>query len=91
MRLRDNHLPCCPTDEQAEVLIPDQIEMANILSIAVVSETQAENEGARLRFISLPENKFKFVIAPDLFDKYTLSKLIRLGRRPTEILWMPRG
>jgi len=86
-----SHLSCCPTDEQAEVLIPDQIEMTDIVSIAVASETQAKNEASRLRFISPGENKFKFVIAPDLFDKYALSKLIRSGKRPSETLWMPRG
>jgi ssDNA thymidine ADP-ribosyltransferase, DarT len=85
------HLLCCPTDEQAEVLIPDQIEMADILGIAVRSETQAKNGVARLRLICIPENKFEFVIAPDLFSKYILSKLIHSGRRPIESLWMPRG
>jgi ssDNA thymidine ADP-ribosyltransferase, DarT len=85
------HLSCCPTDEQAEVLILDQIDISDILSIAVASETQAKNETARLRLISPIGNNFKFVIAADLFDKHALSKLIRSGKRPIETLWMPRG
>lgn len=86
-----SRLSCCPTDEQAEVLIPDRIDMSDILSIAVANETQAKNEAVRLKLISQIENKFKFVIAPDLFDRYALSKLIRSGGRPIEILWMPGG
>jgi hypothetical protein len=79
-----NHLPCCPTDDQAEVLIPDQIGISDILAIAVPSETQAKNEAVRLDILGIPEDKYKFVVAPDLFDKYKLSDLIRSGKRPDE-------
>ena len=79
-----NHLACCPTDNQAEVLIPDQIGISDILGIAVPSETQAKNEAVRLDILGIPEDKYKFVVAPDLFDKYKLSDLIRSGKRPDE-------
>jgi hypothetical protein len=85
-----NHLPCCPTDEQAEVLIPDQIVMADILAIAVATETQAKDEVARLRLVNVPDERFKFVVAPGLFEKDTLSKLIRSGKRPIETPWHQR-
>jgi hypothetical protein len=85
-----NHLDCCPTDNQAEVLIPDQIGISDILAIAVPTETQAKNEAARLRLLGVPEDRFKFVIALELFEKYTLSSLISSGKRPREILWIPR-
>jgi ssDNA thymidine ADP-ribosyltransferase DarT-like protein len=88
-RLPDR-LPCCLTDEQAEVLIPDQIVMADILAIVVATETQAKNEAARLRLVNVPNNRFKFVVAPDLFKKYILSKLIRSGKRPIEVPWPQR-
>lgn len=84
------HLSCCPTDDQAEVLIPDQIALADILTIAVATKTQAKNEVARFRLMNIPEDRFKFVIAPDLFDKNALSRLIRSGKRPVEIPWLPR-
>lgn len=87
---RSTHLACCPTDNQAEVLIPDKIGMADILAIAVPTETQAKNEATRLLLLNAPENQCEFVIAPDLFDKHTLSNSIRLGKRPIENLWTLR-
>lgn len=85
-----NHLPCCPTDDQAEVLIPDKIGIFDILAIAVQTETQAKDEVARLGILGISEDKYKFVVAPDLFNKYNLSKLIRLGKRPNETPWKVR-
>lgn len=85
-----NHLACCPTDNQAEVLVPDQIDISDILAIALPSPTQARNEIARLRLLDISEDRFKFIITPDLFDKDTLSKYIRLGKRPQETPWIPR-
>jgi hypothetical protein len=84
----DTHLSCCPTDNQAEVLIPDQVGIADILGIAVSTKTQAKNEAARLRLLYKPEDRFNFVIAPDLFDKNTLSNSIRSGKRPVETSWI---
>jgi len=83
-------LQCCPTDEQAEVLVPDQIQFADIIQVAVRSEAQAQNEFVRLQLASLPADVFTFVIAPDLFDPYTLSAVIHDGRRPTETIWKPK-
>ncbi|BAY25241.1 hypothetical protein NIES2100_50470 [Calothrix sp. NIES-2100] len=85
-----NHLPCSPTDDQAEVLIPDTIGISDILAIAVLSETQARNEAVRLNYVGIPEDKYKFVLAPDLFDKHKLSNLIRSGKQPDEIPWTVR-
>ena len=80
----NTHLACCPTDNQAEVLIPDQIGMADILAIAVPTETQAKNEAVRLSILGVPEDSFSFVIAPILFDKYNLKDAISSGKRPKE-------
>ena len=85
------HLPCCPTDDQAEVLIPDQIAKSDILAIAVKTETQAKNEASRFRLIGLPIGSFRLIIAPELFEKRSLSQLIRSGNRPQETPWTPRG
>jgi len=81
---RLSHLACCPTDNQAEVLIHDQISISDILSIAVRSKEQAVNEMVRLQMLGIPEDKYKFVTAPDLFEKYKLSNLISSGNRPDE-------
>lgn len=85
-----NHLPCCPTDDQAEVLIPDKIGIFDILAIAVPTETQAKNEAVRLDILGISEDKYKFIVAPDLFKKYNLSNLIRSGKRPDETPWKVR-
>jgi hypothetical protein len=82
----NTHLACCPTDNQAEVLIPDTISIGDILSVAVQTHTQAKNEATRLSLLDVPEDRFNFVIAPTLFDKYKLSQCISSGKRPQETL-----
>jgi hypothetical protein len=90
-RRMPNHLPCCPTDDQAEVLIPDHIILDDILAIAVRDETQAKAELAAFRLAGVPENRFGFVISPTFFDKRELSKCIRSGQYPPERVWYPQG
>jgi len=76
-------LPSAPTDNQAEVLIADQIQQRDLLAVAVRDEAQARNELSRLRILN-HETAFRFVIAPDLFEKYRLSDFMRDGIRPPE-------
>ncbi|PSB05936.1 DUF4433 domain-containing protein [filamentous cyanobacterium Phorm 46] len=82
----NTHLACCPTDNQAEVLIPDTISIGDILSIGVKTKTQAKNEAVRLSLLNVPEDRFNFVIAPTLFEKYNLKECISSGKRPQETL-----
>lgn len=82
------HLPCCPTDDQAEVLVPDVIELRDVLGVAVRSEGQAANERVRLELLGIPKGEIsslEFVLAPEFWDKNRLSSLIRSGCRPGEI------
>lgn len=81
------HLNCSPTDDQAEVLVQAHIPLADILGVAVKDETQAKNEVVRLRLAGIEPNPFRFIIAPELFNKYNLSNAIRAGKRPTELLY----
>lgn len=77
----------CPTDEQAEVLIPDMIALDDILGLAVHSVEQARNEIVRLRYLQIPEprvRELKIAVAPDLYDKHKLSRMLKLGQRPEE-------
>ncbi len=83
------HLKSCPTDNQAEVLIPDRVPLTDILGVVVRSETQAKNEVSRLRLSGVDGNAFKFVIAPTLFDKYALRDCISTGLLPSEQVWHP--
>lgn len=85
------HLSCCPTDDQAEVLIPDQIAKEDILAIGVKAETQAKREATRFALMNVQADSFRFIIAPDLFEKQTMSKLIRSGKKAKEISWIPIG
>jgi hypothetical protein len=84
---RSTHLPCSPTDDQAEVLIGTNIVLSDILGVAVKNEAQAKNEIVRLRLTGLPDGLFRFFIAPELFDRYQLSNSIRVGKRPAELIY----
>ena len=71
-----------PTDEQAEVLVPDQIQRQHVMGIAVCDEEQAKREVARLNLIGLSPPPV--VIVPEFYDPRTLSELLRAGRLPVE-------
>ncbi|MBJ7411839.1 MAG: DUF4433 domain-containing protein [Phenylobacterium sp.] len=78
------HLACCPTDQQAEVLIPDCILLSDIVSVAVRSEEQARTERVRLEILGLDPDMFGFTIAPAFFSKHQLSAGITSGIRVPE-------
>ncbi len=77
----------CVTDEQAEVLVPDKVALEDVLGFAVYSVEQARNELVRLLYLGIPEltvRKVKVAIAPDFYQKYELSSLLKRGQRPEE-------
>lgn len=77
-----SHPDFLPTDEQAEVLIPDRVAREDLLGIGVADESQAKREIARLETLNvqLP----RVLVAPDLFRAEWLSQTLRSGSRPTE-------
>lgn len=81
------HLPCSPTDDQAEVLVPGSIPPASIRAIGLSSEEQARVERVRLQILGIDVDDLKFVVSPTLFDKYALSNAIRTGQKPSETPW----
>lgn len=83
------HVQAVPTDEQAEVLVSDRIVPDDILGIAVQSEDQARREQARFRLLSVPQEQFRLLVAPAMFEPREMSQLVRSGRRPVETLWRP--
>lgn len=83
------HLPCCPTDLQAEVLVPGPISLDDVLAIAVKNVDQARAEVARLRQLSQSIDSLRWVVAPMLFERQALASAIQTGRRPTETAWTP--
>ncbi|MBN2391968.1 MAG: DUF4433 domain-containing protein [Anaerolineae bacterium] len=75
-------LTCCPTDDQAEVLVLEHITCSDIIGIAVETVEQARVEGQRLSCLG-NVLQTKWYVAPDLFGK-RWSDMVRQGQRPTE-------
>jgi len=75
-------LPCCPTDDQAEVLVRHSIPIKDILGIAVPTEAQARRENIRLSFLASAVT-VKWIAAPQFFNT-EWSALVRQGQRPKE-------
>ena len=76
------HLASLPTDEQAEVLIPDRVEQCDIIGAVVRDEAQAKRELARLELLG--RRSPPLAIAPDFFEPHRLSRLLRTGQTPVE-------
>ncbi|WP_206794482.1 DarT ssDNA thymidine ADP-ribosyltransferase family protein [Amycolatopsis sp. MtRt-6] len=83
------HHPLAATDLQAEALIPGPIDLTDIQGIAVPSESQARNEYARLDIAGLTPDRFKWVIAPKLFMKYSMQSNLHAGLEVEEENWVP--
>lgn len=79
------HPAWAPTDDQAEVLIPGPVSATAITAVIVGSKEQAELERYRLtEHLGAGKLLPPMLVAPQLFDKYQLSGLVRTGRRPAE-------
>lgn len=80
-------LKCCPTDDQAEVLIYKNIPRSEIIGIAVSSEEQAECEVSRYNVLmkigTLSIKPPDIYVAPDLFSR-SWSDKTKCGIKPTE-------
>ncbi len=76
------HPDFLPTDEQAEVLIPDHIRRVDVIGIAVCDDAQAQREVARLKLLG--QSLSPILIVPEFFDPNKLSQLLRAGRVPVE-------
>lgn len=81
-RRGSRHPDFLPTDEQAEVLIPDRIGRGDIDGVVVRDEAQAARETSRLDLAGLTVPRF--VIVPEFFAPYALSGNLRVGRPPVE-------
>jgi len=81
--------PACPTDEQAEVMVQDQIPMELIRAVIMRDAGQAKREALRLELMGIDPAMFNWMVAPELFEKHQLSSYIQSGRRPVEEPWAP--
>ena len=77
-----DHPPFLPTDEQAEVLIPDRISQHDTIGIAVHDDAQAQREISRLRLLGCPPPKIWVI--PEFYNPNALSHLLRAGKIPAE-------
>ncbi len=77
-------LECCPTDDQAEIMIYKEIPVSYIQGIAFENHTVSE------KFRTLAEERCiewpSLYLTPDLFNT-SLSRKIRAGVRPPEIIY----
>ena len=76
------HPAFLPTDQQAEVLIPDQVFKKDVIGIAVENEAQARRELVRLSQLGVSQPKT--IIVPEFFQPKKLSQLLRSGNEPAE-------
>ena len=83
------HLLSCPTDNQAEVLIPRSIPLTDVITVALPTEERARFVYAGLEALDAEPERFRFTIVPAFFNAYALSNLISQGRRPEEREWLP--
>lgn len=77
-------LTCCPTDDQAEVLVYNNIPRNDIIGVAVQDEEQAKREYRRWYKNLNDIPKLDIIIAPSLFDG-SWSQKVRQGIKPVEI------
>ncbi len=75
-------LTCCPTDDQAEVMIYGNIPRDKIIGIIVKSDKEAKDLLFMLELSNI-NIQIPIIIAPDVFDK-KFSDQIREGIRPSE-------
>lgn len=76
------HPDWLPTDEQAEVLIPDQVGFGDVCGFVVRDDDQAAREASRLNLMGVPVPRI--VIVPEFFEPRVLSQRLRTGRIPSE-------
>ena len=82
-----SHPAFLPTDEQAEVLIPDRIQRQDVIGIAVSDDAQARREISRLQILG--RRPPPILVVSEFFNPNALSRLLRAGNIPPEC--EPRG
>ena len=78
------HPDFLPTDEQAEILIPDRVERSDVLGIAVQSKAQRKRELVRIELMGM--NAPTLLVVPEFYDPERLSQMLRNGHVPNEVI-----
>lgn len=83
-----NHHKAAATDLQAEALVPGPVDLSHLRGIAVPGEDDARQLYGILRRRDLGPERFRWVMAPGLFNRNTLSNYIRFGGTMIEATWI---
>jgi hypothetical protein len=87
-----NHDPRCPTDVQAEVLVPAPIPLSYAYGIVFPSEQAAGNEFVRLEQLSVPiPDHLEWIVSPGLFAASSVTNAVQMSRGIPEQLWAGEG
>jgi hypothetical protein len=83
--------PCCPTDEQAEVLVHRRVPLDDVQRIVVASTSQAKRTYIGLEQLGVHPDRFLYSISPDFYQTQAMSRLLKRGDRPIEVEWDHRS
>lgn len=84
------HDPRCPTDVQAEVLVPAPIPLSYAYGIVFPTEQAASSEFVRLEQLSVPiPPHLGWMIAPGMFAAGIVTDAVQTSRQIRENGWMP--
>jgi hypothetical protein len=78
------HRVDCPTDIQAEVLVPDRIDLEDFMGVAFQTADDAKQERERLRIGGIAATLPPFHVCPDFFDVDALRNIVRNGHQTIE-------
>lgn len=79
---------CCATDDQAEILVQNNIPRDMISKIIVGNELAAAQVYSILRVYDMQH--ISIAIAPDVLNT-NWSRMVRDGKRPAEVEFLPEG
>jgi hypothetical protein len=88
-RRTETHIRQCPTDNQAEALVPRFIPIEDVVTIALPTPAQAAFVYAGLEQIGGSPERFTFAVVPEFFEPHALKSAISGGVRPSEEIWAP--
>lgn len=82
---KKTHLRQCPTDLQAEVLVPGPISLNEVIGIAMRTEQQVETERVRWDVLGIKVPDIPIFLAPSIYEKVSLRDHIWRGEQPDEV------
>lgn len=85
------HLAASPTDLQAEVLLPHDIPLGQVLTVALPSAAHVAQERGHLSRVGVDPNEVEWSVAPGMFDVTAVQRAVADGAPITEVPWKEAG